>query len=58
MVVNRFYVVVQYRNTVDELRQAEYRRLNADRPLDREVSTAELRPLLRREWRSLNPDQQ
>ena len=43
----------QYRNTVDELRQAECHRLNADRPLDREVSTAELRSLLRREWRSL-----
>ncbi len=27
-------------------------------PPERAISTAELRPLLRREWRSLNPDQQ
>ncbi len=58
VVVDRFHVAVQYRNAVDELRTAECRRLNTDRPPERAVPTAELRPLLRREWRSLNPDQQ
>jgi transposase len=58
VVVDRFHVAVQYRNAVDELRKAECRRLNTDRPPERAVPTAELRPLLRREWRSLHPDQQ
>lgn len=58
VVVDRFHIAVQYRKAVDELRQAECRRLNADRPPERAVSTAELRPLLRWEWRSLNLDQQ
>jgi len=58
VVVDRFHVAVQYRNAVDEVRKAECRRLNTDRPPERAVPTAELRPLLRREWRSLNPDQQ
>jgi transposase len=58
VVVDRFHVAVQYRNAVDELRKAECRRLNTGRPPERAVPTAELRPLLRREWRSLHPDQQ
>ncbi|HYQ92161.1 MAG TPA: ISL3 family transposase [Candidatus Competibacteraceae bacterium] len=58
VVVDRFPVAVQYRKAVDELRQAECRRLNVDRPPERAVPTAALRPLLRREWRSLNLDQQ
>ena len=58
VVVDRFHVAVQYRKAVDELRQAECRRLNTDRPPERAVPTAALRPLLRREWRSLNADQQ
>ena len=58
IVVDRFHVAVHYREAVDALRQAECRRLNAERPPERAVPTAELRPLLRREWRSLNPDQQ
>ena len=58
VVVDRFHVAVQYRKAVDELRQAECRRLNVDRPPERAVPTAALRPLLRREWRSLNLDQQ
>jgi transposase len=58
VVVDRFHVAVHYRGAFDELRQAECRRLNAERPPERAVPTAELRPLLRREWRSLNPDQQ
>ncbi len=37
---------------------AECHRLNANRPPERAIPTAALRPLLRREWRSLNPDQQ
>ena len=58
IVVDRFHVAVRYREAVDALRQAECRRLNAERTPERAVPTAELRPLLRREWRSLNPDQQ
>lgn len=58
VVVDRFHVAVHYRKAVDELRQAECRRLNADRPPERAVPAAQLRPLLRREWRSLNLDQQ
>ena len=58
IVVDRFHVAVHYREAVDALRQAECRRLNTERPPERAVPTAELRPLLRREWRSLNPDQQ
>ena len=58
MVVDRFHVAVHYRNAVDELRKEECRRLNAERSPEQAVPTAELRPLLRREWRSLNPDQQ
>ena len=58
IVVDRFHVAVHYREAVDEVRKAECRRLDAERPPERAVPTAELRPLLRREWRSLNPDQQ
>jgi len=58
IVVDRFHVAVQYRAAFDDLRQAECQRLNATRPPERAVPTAELRPLLRREWRSLNLDQQ
>jgi transposase len=58
VVVDRFHVAVQYRKAVDESRKAECRRLNAERPPERAVPTAELRPLLRREWGSLNGDQQ
>ncbi len=58
IVVDRFHVAVRYREAVDALRQAECRRLNAERTPERAVPTAELRPWLRREWRSLNPDQQ
>lgn len=58
IVVDRFHVAVQYREAFDDLRKAECQRLNAARPPERAVPTAELRPLLRREWRSLNPDQQ
>ena len=58
IVVDRFHIAVHYREAVDTLRQAECRRLNADRPPERAIPTAALRPLLRREWRSLNPDQQ
>ena len=58
IVVDRFHVAVCYRDAVDELRKAECRRLNTGRPPERAVPTAELRPLLRREWRSLHPDQQ
>ena len=58
VVVDRFHIAVHYRDAVDTLRQAECRRLNADRPPERAIPTAALRPLLRREWRSLNPDQQ
>ena len=56
--VDRFHVAVHYREAVDALRQAECRRLNAERTPERAVPTADLRPLLHREWRSLNPDQQ
>jgi transposase len=56
--VDRCPVAVHYRDTFDELRKAEGRRLNAERPPERAVPTADLRPLLRREWRSLNSDQQ
>lgn len=58
IVVDRFHVAVHYRNAVDELRKAERRRLDAERSPEQAVPTAELRPLLRREWRSLHPDQQ
>ena len=58
IVVDRFPGAVQYRAAFDNLRQAECQRLNAARPPERAVPTAELRPLLRREWPSLNPDQQ
>ena len=58
VVVDRFHVAVHYRDAVGTLRQAECHRLNADRPPERAIPTAALRPLLRREWRSLNPDQQ
>ncbi|NMQ18896.1 ISL3 family transposase [Candidatus Competibacter phosphatis] len=57
VVVDRFHIAVHYREAVDTLRQAECHRLNADRPPERAIPTAALRPLLRREWRSLNPDQ-
>ena len=40
------------------LRQAEGQRPNAERHPEQAVPTAELRPLLRRAWQSLNPDQQ
>ena len=58
IVVDRFHVAVHYREAVETLRQAECRRLNVGRSPERAVPTAELRPLLRREWRSLTPDQQ
>ncbi|MEI2774064.1 MAG: ISL3 family transposase [Candidatus Competibacter sp.] len=58
IVVDRFHVAMQYRAAFDNLRQAECQRLNAARPPERAVPTAELRPLLRREWPSLNRDQQ
>ncbi len=58
IVVDRFHVAVHYREAVDTLRQAECRRLNAERPPDRAIPTAALRPWLRREWGSLNPHQQ
>lgn len=58
VVVDRFHVAVQYRQAVDDLRQQECRRLNAGRPADQALPTAELRSLLRREWSSLNPSQQ
>lgn len=58
LVVDRFHVAVHYRKAVDELRQTECRRLNAGRPPDQTLPTAELRSLLRREWPSLNPVQQ
>lgn len=60
VVVDRFHIAVQYRKAVDDLRQQECRRLNAGRPVDQALLTAELRSLLRREWSSLNraqPDQ-
>jgi transposase len=58
VVVDRFHVAVQYRKAVDDLRQQECRRLNASRPADQALPTAELRSLLRQEWTSLNPSQQ
>lgn len=58
IVVDRFHVAVCYREAVDELRKTECRRLNAGRPPARTVPTAELRPLLRREWRALTREQQ
>ncbi len=58
IVIDRFHGAVQYREAFDDRRKAECRRLNAARSPERAVPTAELRPLLRREWRSLNPDQQ
>ncbi|HYQ91924.1 MAG TPA: ISL3 family transposase, partial [Candidatus Competibacteraceae bacterium] len=58
VVVDRFHVAVQYRQAVDDLRQQECRRLNAGRPADQVLPTAELRSLLRREGSSLNRAQQ
>ena len=58
IVVDRFPLAVCYRDAVDELRKAECRRLNTGRPPKRAAPTAELRPLLRREWRELNREQQ
>lgn len=58
LVVDRFHVAVQYREAVDGLRKQEFRRLNAGRPADQSLPTAELRLLLRREWSSLTPAQQ
>lgn len=58
IVVDRFPVAGQYRAAFDDLREAECQHLNAARPPERAVPTAESRPLLRREWRSLNPDRQ
>ncbi len=58
IVVDRFHVAARYRAAFDNLRQAECQRLNAARPPERAVPTAGLRPLLRREWPSLNRDQQ
>ena len=57
LVVDRFDVAVHYREAVDDLRQPEFRRLNAGRPADQALPTAELRRLLRREWSSLTPAQ-
>lgn len=58
LVVDRFHVAVQYREAVDELRKQEFRRLNAGRPANQALPTADWRPLLRREWLSLTPAQQ
>src|SRR5512143_3543936 len=58
VVVDRFHVAVQYRKAVDDLRQQQCRRLNTGRPADQAFPTAQLRPLLRREWSSLNRAQQ
>src|SRR5512143_109507 len=58
VVVDRFQVAVHYRQAVDDLRQQECRRLNAGRPADQALPTAERRGLLRREWSSLNRAQQ
>ena len=58
VVVDRFHVAVQYRQAVDDLRQAECHRLNAGYPANQALPTAELRSLLRREWPSLNPAEQ
>ncbi|HYQ91699.1 MAG TPA: ISL3 family transposase [Candidatus Competibacteraceae bacterium] len=58
VVVDRFHIAVQYRKAVDDLRQQACRRLNAGRPADQALPTAELRSLLRREWSSLNRAQQ
>jgi transposase len=58
IVVDRFHVAVQYREAVDDLRKQEFRRLNAGRPADQALPTAELRLLLRREWPSLTQAQQ
>jgi transposase len=58
IVVDRFHVAVQYRKAVDELRKQECRRINAGRSADQALPTAELRPLVRREWPSLNEAQQ
>jgi transposase len=58
LVVDRFHVAVQYREAVDDLRKQEFRRLNAGRPADQALPTAELRSLSRREWPSLTPAQQ
>ncbi len=49
VVVDRFHRAVHYREAVDTLRQAECRRHNADRPPERAIPTAALRPLPRRE---------
>src|SRR5512144_841623 len=58
VVVDRFPVAVQSRQAVAELRQQDWRRLNAGRTADQALPTAELRSLLRREWSSLNLAQQ
>src|SRR5512144_343528 len=58
LVVDRFHVAVQYREAVDGRRKQEFRRLNAGRPADQSLPTAELRLLLRQEWSSLTPAQQ
>jgi len=58
IVVDRFHVAVQYRQVVDEVRKQECRRLNAGRPADQALPTAERRPLVRREWPSLTPAEQ
>ena len=56
--VDRFHLAVHYREAVDDLRKQECRRLNAGRPADQTLPTAELRRLLRQEWSSLTPTQQ
>lgn len=58
IVVDRFHVAVQYRKAVDELQKQEGRRINAHRPADQALPTAELRRLVRREWPSLDVAQQ
>lgn len=58
IVVDRFHVAVCYRDAVDAVRKTECRRLNAGRPRERAVPTAELRPLRRREWGALTREQQ
>ena len=58
VVVDRVHVAVQYRQAVDDLRPQACRRLNAGRPADQALPTAELRAVLRREWSSLSQSQQ
>jgi len=58
IVVDRFHVAVHYREAVDDLRKQECRRLNAGRPADQSLPTAEFRRWLRQDWSALTPAQQ